>query len=63
MPAFAQPSSASPVGAPDTPTAPTVAPPAWTQSGSFAHPLGTDRLGQDILSRIALLGEGRPFSS
>ena len=29
MPAFAQASSASPVGAPDTPIAPTVAPPAW----------------------------------
>lgn len=30
----------------------TVAPPAWTASGSSSHPLGTDRLGQDILSRI-----------
>jgi peptide/nickel transport system permease protein len=30
----------------------TVAPPAWTSAGSGAHPLGTDRLGQDILSRI-----------
>jgi len=30
----------------------TVAPPLWTQSGSATHPLGTDRLGQDILSRI-----------
>ena len=30
----------------------TVAPPAWTASGSATHPLGTDQLGQDILSRI-----------
>jgi peptide/nickel transport system permease protein len=27
-------------------------PPAWQESGSIAHPLGTDKLGRDILSRI-----------
>jgi peptide/nickel transport system permease protein len=29
-----------------------VAPPAWADGGSAAHLLGTDRLGQDVLSRI-----------
>ena len=27
-------------------------PPVWEQRGAWAHPLGTDRLGRDILSRI-----------
>ena len=27
-------------------------PPAWEQRGSWAQPLGTDRLGRDLLSRI-----------
>jgi peptide/nickel transport system permease protein len=27
-------------------------PPAWEDGGSLAHPLGTDKLGRDILSRI-----------
>jgi peptide/nickel transport system permease protein len=28
-------------------------PPVWEERGSWAHPLGTDRLGRDMLSRIA----------
>ena len=27
-------------------------PPAWTAEGDWAHPLGTDNLGRDLLSRI-----------
>jgi peptide/nickel transport system permease protein len=27
-------------------------PPAWSQGGSMEHPLGTDKMGRDILSRI-----------
>ncbi|HEY7649445.1 MAG TPA: ABC transporter permease [Methylomirabilota bacterium] len=27
-------------------------PPAWEEGGSWAHPLGTDRLGRDMLARI-----------
>lgn len=27
-------------------------PPVWVEGGSWAHPLGTDNLGRDILSRI-----------
>jgi len=27
-------------------------PPVWDERGSWAHPLGTDRLGRDLLSRI-----------
>jgi peptide/nickel transport system permease protein len=27
-------------------------PPAWLTGGTWAHPLGTDRLGRDLLSRI-----------
>src|SRR6187455_332451 len=29
-----------------------VAPPAWAADGATGHLLGTDRLGQDVLSRI-----------
>src|SRR5213079_2725937 len=29
-----------------------VAPPAWVSHGAAGHLLGTDRLGQDVLSRI-----------
>jgi peptide/nickel transport system permease protein len=29
-----------------------LAPPAWIEGGSLAHPLGTDNLGRDILSRV-----------
>src|SRR5213593_933333 len=27
-------------------------PPVWEERGSWAHPLGTDRLGRDLLTRI-----------
>jgi peptide/nickel transport system permease protein len=27
-------------------------PPAWEETGTWAHPLGTDRLGRDMLSRL-----------
>ncbi len=27
-------------------------PPVWQSGGSWAHPLGTDNLGRDVLSRI-----------
>ena len=27
-------------------------PPVWEEAGSWKHPLGTDRLGRDMLSRI-----------
>src|SRR5207248_761520 len=29
-----------------------LAPPVWAQAGSWEHPLGTDSLGRDILSRL-----------
>src|SRR5215831_1917665 len=29
-----------------------VAAPPWEEGGSWKHPLGTDRLGRDMLSRI-----------
>ncbi len=29
-----------------------LAPPAWHHGGSWAHPLGTDPLGRDVLSRV-----------
>ena len=29
-----------------------LAPPAWDALGSWAHPLGTDALGRDVLSRV-----------
>ena len=28
-------------------------PPFWQKRGTFSHPLGTDRLGRDVLSRLA----------
>ena len=30
----------------------TLAPPVWTADGSWSHPLGTDSLGRDVLSRL-----------
>jgi len=30
----------------------TLLPPAWAPGGNLAHPLGTDSLGQDVLSRL-----------
>ena len=30
----------------------TLTPPAWLAGGSWAHPLGTDQLGRDILARL-----------
>lgn len=30
----------------------TLLPPGWTEGGSWSHPLGTDPLGRDILSRL-----------
>src|SRR5260370_15576344 len=27
-------------------------PPAWQEGGSMAHPLGTDQVGRDMLSRL-----------
>lgn len=42
--------------APHDPTVPSFrnrfAPPAWMEGGSWEHPLGTDQLGRDLLSRI-----------
>jgi peptide/nickel transport system permease protein len=42
--------------APDDPAAQSLAdrlrPPAWSDGGTWAHPLGTDNLGRDVLSRI-----------
>ncbi|REJ35134.1 MAG: peptide ABC transporter permease [Bacillota bacterium] len=42
--------------APHDPTLPNFrnrfAPPAWMEGGSWEHPLGTDQLGRDMLSRI-----------
>ena len=29
-----------------------LAPPAWEQGGTWLHPLGTDQLGRDVLSRV-----------
>ena len=29
-----------------------LSPPVWSAAGSWSHPLGTDRLGRDLLSRI-----------
>src|SRR5262245_30991996 len=29
-----------------------LSPPAWARGGALAHPLGTDTLGRDVLSRL-----------
>lgn len=46
----------APVVAPHDPTLPDFrnrfAPPAWHEDGTWTHPLGTDQLGRDMLSRI-----------
>lgn len=48
----------APLVAPHDPNAQTLAlrlkPPAWMTGGSWAHPLGTDQLGRDLLSRIVV---------
>lgn len=47
---------AAPLLAPYDPTAQSLSdrllPPFWLEGGSFTHPLGTDNLGRDLLSRI-----------
>ncbi|WP_061930278.1 ABC transporter permease [Aureimonas sp. AU22] len=47
---------AAPLIAPYSPTAISLLarmkPPFWLEGGSFAHPLGTDNLGRDMLSRV-----------
>ena len=47
---------AAPFLSPHDPAAQNIAnrlqPPFWDQSGSFQHPLGTDSVGRDILSRV-----------
>jgi peptide/nickel transport system permease protein len=46
----------APLLAPHDPTAQSLRdrllPPFWSPGGSFAHPLGTDNLGRDVLSRV-----------
>ncbi|NGN69079.1 ABC transporter permease [Streptomyces sp. A7024] len=46
----------SPLLAPDDPAKQDLLarlkPPAWSDGGSLAHPLGTDQLGRDLLSRV-----------
>lgn len=46
----------APLVAPHDPSAQSLdlrlAPPFWQHGGSFSHPLGTDQLGRDMLSRI-----------
>jgi ABC-type dipeptide/oligopeptide/nickel transport system permease subunit len=42
----------APFGATESDYASSRLPPAWVEGGSWAHVLGTDRLGQDIFSRI-----------
>jgi peptide/nickel transport system permease protein len=48
--------AAAPLISPHDPTTQNVreklAPPAWQAEGSWSHPLGTDQLGRDMLSRI-----------
>jgi peptide/nickel transport system permease protein len=31
-----------------------MAPPAWIDGGTWSHPLGTDQLGRDLLSRVVM---------
>jgi peptide/nickel transport system permease protein len=46
----------APYLAPDNPTAADITrkslPPVWMERGTWEHPLGTDRFGRDVLSRI-----------
>lgn len=48
--------AAAPLLSPHPPTAQDLrarlAPPAWQEGGSWRHPLGTDHLGRDVLSRV-----------
>lgn len=32
-------------------------PPVWSEGGSWAHPLGTDNLGRDVMARILMGGQ------
>ena len=45
-------SSISPRSPAEQDLARTLVPPFWEEEGSFSHPLGTDNLGRDILSRL-----------
>jgi peptide/nickel transport system permease protein len=45
-------SSISPRSPAEQDLAKTLVPPFWEEEGSFAHPLGTDNLGRDVLSRL-----------
>lgn len=44
----------APYGATESSLAARLKPPAWQEGGSWAHPLGTDAVGRDILSRIII---------
>ncbi|MFM9887397.1 MAG: ABC transporter permease [Burkholderiales bacterium] len=44
----------APYGATEASLAARLKPPAWLDGGSWAHPLGTDPVGRDILSRLII---------